>query len=318
MARLIVFPPWQSFENAQEVVRQWCRELHPTPVTRMYECEPPRVQKRAVQALHGSKIARDPPAHPPVHRVPNDRMSDRAEVYANLVCAAGMNGHLAQGQAAQVMGPCDSRDGLSRVPGPRGHFLAVHRIASDCSVYPPARLHHAPHERHVFLFDLAIVELPGKLLVRSVILGNHHHTGRTAIQPVHDPGSHLTANAAQILDVVEQRVHERARCMAGSRVHDHPGGLVQHRNVTVLIEDLERKRFASDSGRLGRRQIDGHLIAVVHREIRAGSAPGDIHVPVGNEFLNLRPRIALEKRYEEQIESAPIEIRRDNELERHT
>ena len=40
------------------------------------------------------------------------------------------------------------------------------------------------------------------------------------------PGPQLAADAAQVVDVVEQRVDERAAGVAGRGVHDHPGRLV--------------------------------------------------------------------------------------------
>ena len=34
--------------------------------------------------------------------------------------------------------------------------------------------------------------------------------------------------------MVEQRVHQRAACMAGRGMHHHPGGFVEHDDVGVL------------------------------------------------------------------------------------
>ena len=95
----------------------------------------------------------------------------------------------------------------------------------------------APHERDVFLLDLAVVELAGELLVRRVVLGDDHQSRRAAIEPVHDARPLLAADAAQIVDMVEQRVDQRAARVAGRRVHDHAGRLVDDDEVGVLIED---------------------------------------------------------------------------------
>ena len=55
--------------------------------------------------------------------------------------------------------------------------------------------------------------------------------GRAAIQPVHDARPQLAADAAQIGEVMEQRVDERARRVARAGVHHHAGRLVQHGEV---------------------------------------------------------------------------------------
>ena len=58
-----------------------------------------------------------------------------------------------------------------------------------------------------------------------------------------DARPRLAADAAQIRDVMEQRVDERARRVAGAGMHDHAGRLVQHGDVGVLVQDLERQRL---------------------------------------------------------------------------
>ena len=104
---------------------------------------------------------------------------------------------------------------------------------------------------------------------------------------MNDPGPCFTADPAQILHVVKKRVHESAGRMARTGMDHHPRWLVQHRNVAVLIQDLERKRFAGHAGRLDRRDVDAYLIALVHRQVGAGISARDHDVPRGDQFLNL-------------------------------
>ncbi len=47
----------------------------------------------------------------------------------------------------------------------------------------------------------------------------------------------LPADAAQIVDVMEQGVDQRAARMAGRRMHDHARRLVDHDHVAVLVDD---------------------------------------------------------------------------------
>ena len=83
----------------------------------------------------------------------------------------------------------------------------------------------------VFLLDFPVVELARQLLVRRVVLGDDHQPRRAAVEPVHDAGPLLAADAAQIVDVVEQRVDQRSARVAGRRMHDHAGRLVDDDEV---------------------------------------------------------------------------------------
>ena len=85
------------------------------------------------------------------------------------------------------------------------------------------------------------MKLARQLLVRRVVLRDHHDARRALVEPVHDAGPHLAADAAEVLDVMEQRVDQRAGRIARGRVHHHAGRLVDDDDVGVLEEDLERQ-----------------------------------------------------------------------------
>ena len=53
----------------------------------------------------------------------------------------------------------------------------------------------------------------------------------------------FAADAAQIVDMVEQRVDERSARVSRSRVDDHPCGFVDDDHIAILIEDRKRKRL---------------------------------------------------------------------------
>jgi hypothetical protein len=134
---------------------------------------------------------------------------------------------------------------------------------------------------------------------------------------MNDPGPCFTADPAQILHVVKKRIYESAGRMARTGMDHHSCWLVQHRDVAVLIQDLEWERFAGHAGRLDRRHFDTHLIALVHRQVGAGISARDRDVPRGDQFLNLRSRMASENGDEELIEPVPIGVRSNGEFERH-
>ena len=148
-------------------------------------------------------VAGNAPMDAAVQRIADDRMADGAEMHADLMRAARVNGHLAKRQARQVERAGDSRDRFARASRSRGHLLTMDRIAADRGVDAAAGLHDAPDERDVFLLDFAIVKLPRELLMRGIVLRDDHHARRAAIEPMDDAGPQLAADAAQVGDVVQ-------------------------------------------------------------------------------------------------------------------
>ena len=114
--------------------------------------------------------------HAAVEGVAHHGVADGRQVDTDLMRAAGVNRDLRQGQRAQDFGAHDARHGLAAAPGPRGHLLAVRRIAPDGRVDSPARLDETPDEREVVFFHLAVVKLPRELFVRRVILRHDHQS----------------------------------------------------------------------------------------------------------------------------------------------
>ena len=104
-------------------------------------------------------------------------------------------------------------------------------------------LDDAPHERDVFLFDLAVVELPRELGVRAVVLGDHHQARRAAIEAMHDARPQLAADAAEVVHLVQQRVDERALRVARGGMDDHAGRFVDDDQIRILIDDVEVEVF---------------------------------------------------------------------------
>src|SRR5690349_1113522 len=107
-------------------------------------------------------------------------------------------------------------------------------VTSDRILEPKPGSHAAPHERDVLLLDFAVVELPRQFAVSAVMLRDHHHSGRPAIETMDDPGPLHAADPAEAGDMMEQRVDERAARMPGRRMHDHAGRLVDDGDVGIV------------------------------------------------------------------------------------
>ena len=236
----------QVIEHCLQVRRKRRLELHAAAVGRMREGQSQRVEERPLESKHGQEIGGDALARAAVRGVAHDRMADGAQVHANLMRAPGRDRDLAQRDAAQMLRPRDAGDRRPRPPGARRHLLPVVGVAPDRQVDPASGLHDAPDQRHVFLVHLAVLELLRQRLVRRIVLRDDHHARRALVQAMHDARTQLAADAAEIGDVVEQRVDQRARVVARRRVHDHAGGLVHDDDVGVLVEDGERQILGHD------------------------------------------------------------------------
>ena len=231
-------------------------------------------------------------------------MSDRAQVNANLVGPPGVNRDPRQRQhRMDPLGADDARHGFAAAPRARRHLLPIRRVAADRRVDPPPGVDLAPHERDVLLLDLAFAKLSRELFVRGVVLGHHHQAGRAAVEPMDDARPLLAADAAEIVDVVEQRIDERAARVAGGGMDDHARRLVDDDEIVVLIQDGQRQRFGLRLGfdRLGDRH--GHVLAGSHRLVRLDGASLEQDVALLDQPLNLRARLLGQHRDEKHIQT---------------
>src|SRR5262245_64202796 len=96
--------------------------------------------------------------------------------------------------------------------------------------------------------------------VREIGLGDQHEARGVTIEPVYDPRPALES-ATQRGAAGNQRIHQRVVPMAGSRMHDEPGRLIDYREVLVFPDDREWDvRGSKLSRRLRRGNGDGYPI----------------------------------------------------------
>ena len=218
----------------------------------------PRVRERraapsagtaAPAACTARRSCGDAPVHAAVGRVADDRMADGAQVHADLMGAAGRDRHLQQRHALEVARPRDARHRAPRAARAGRHLLPLLRIAADRRVDPLARPGPRPRRAR------RIPSRPRDRGTAATAPGAPRSFLATTIRPdvprssrCTMPGPQLAADAAQILDVVQQRVDERAAGCARRRVDDHPRRLVEHDDVRILVDDAERQRLRLRSG----------------------------------------------------------------------
>ena len=153
-----------------------------------------------------------------------------------------------------------------------------------------------------------IGELGAEPAMGDVGLGDHHQAGGVLVEPVHDAGPFDAADAGQAVAAMgDQRIDQRARGVAGGRMHHQAFRFVDHDQRVVFVDDRERDRLARGLGLLGRRQRhrDGIAGIDVCRGI-ADRARLDRHLAVEDQRLEARARQRRDARGEHAIEPLAI------------
>ncbi len=89
--------------------------------------------------------------------------------------------------------------------GPDRHLLAMGRMRTDWFVDQPAiMIGPADHDRQILFLHGAPLELIAHELMCLIVLGDHDHAARVAIEPMHDPRASRTARFAQVFEVKGQ------------------------------------------------------------------------------------------------------------------
>ena len=193
-----------------------------------------------------------------VGRVARHRVAEGGQVDADLVRAAGVDAHAQQGRAVEAPPrPRSASAPRARAAARTDMRLRCTRVAADRRVdrRPPSR-RGTPRTRARYSFSTrAAGELraPATRWVASSLA--------TTIRPdvprsrrCTMPGPQHAADAREVLDVVQQRVDQRAaRRVPAPGCTTRPGRLVHHQEVRVLVDDAS----GMSSGRGVRRRGGG-------------------------------------------------------------
>jgi hypothetical protein len=125
------------------------------------------------------------------------------------------------------------------------------------------------------------------------------------------PGPQLAAGRRERLEAVEQRIHQRAAAarvliLPRPGVNHHPGRLVHHRQVGVLVNHVQRNVFRRGLERRGMRLAgNGDALAAAQLERSLLALAIDQHIALVHEQLHARAAHALQLRGEELVEPLP-------------
>ena len=133
---------------------------------------------------------------------------------------------------------------------------------------------------------------------------------------MHDAGTSFVPDVPEFVHVVQQGVDERAVGVAGRRVDDHARGLVDHHEVRVLEDDVERDRLRLETGGRWRRHVEIEHVTFADDSGRTGHgrARGIEHVAALDQSLQLRTRALRHEDGQRLVEAAALLGRQDHEV----
>ena len=174
------------------------------------------------------------------------RIADVRHVHADLMRAPGLQLQAHVRMRAEALEHAVVRDGLAAIFANR-HAHAIDRMSADRRVDHAAAGHHARADRFVFTLDLARFDGAHQRGMRCERASDDHQSAGVLVEPMHDARPrHLRELRVQM----QQRVLQRAGRVAGAWMHDQPGGLVEHEDVAVLVDDVQLDLLRLDPGGL--------------------------------------------------------------------
>ena len=170
-----------------------------------------------------------------------------------------------------------------------GHFFSMNRMSPDCAFDPAALLAEISRgNREIDFRDFPPGELPRERAVRDIVFRGDETAARLLVESVDDAGPLFAADAGKAFAVVKERVDERAVPVAGGGMHDETGGFVEHDEIAVFKEHVERDVLGFGGRGSGWRLGDGDVVA--DAQLCAGLDLAAIHQDVAglHEILNAR------------------------------
>ena len=101
----------------------------------------------------------------------------------------------------------------------------------------------------------------------------------------------------------EQRVYQRSVRVSGGRVHHHPAGLVDHNEIRVFIDDVQRNLLRDQRNLLRLRQQHGDLDPRLTASVLLNRSVPDSHRTFFDQALRRAPAQTRNSTREESVDS---------------
>ena len=121
------------------------------------------------------------------------------------------------------------------------------------------------NEREIDFRYLTLGELSRELLMRPVIFRDDETTARLLVETMNNAGTLFSADPGEAGAMMKQGVDQSMRLVSGARMHDQPRRFVEHEQVVVFEENLERNLLGLRVNFTKRRNGQPNDIAGAHR-----------------------------------------------------
>lgn len=191
-----------------------------------------------------------------VDKIAQNWMADMRQMHTNLMRPAGLQRETQHGRgrfAARIgkdFRHFVMRDGVSAtVASCHGDLLSIGGAANEIGVdRTTLPFENTPNERHVGSLQAPIATVALKLLlqrlVRGVSFGDDQKPRGVLVEAMNDARPTHAADSRQAMAAVgDERVHQRARSMAGGRMHNNSGRFIDDDDRIVFEHDFQRHRL---------------------------------------------------------------------------
>lgn len=219
-----------------------------------------------------------------IKRIPQKWMPALREMHTDLMRAPRKETTLEQAYGSLGIG-CErpvAGCGCLAAAAQHRHLLAVARAAADAAGdLTRGRAWRTPYQGQVAPFDRALGELPRQRVQRGLGFGRHHDPAGVLVEAMHDAGPTLAAYASEFRAAVrDEGIDQRTVRIARGGMDNKSGGLVDHDQVGILVENLQVQRLCRRRCFFNFRKFYGETLAgfdpsrglVYRRAVDAGRA----------------------------------------------
>ena len=193
----------------------------------------------------------------------------------------------------------------SRAAG--GHARAAAQVAGDgqfdASFFT---LGISMQECQVGFLNAAFAEFFHQLQMRGVVARNHHRSGSSLVEAMHDSRAQRAADTRKPMlraEAMQQRGDQRAGIRACAGMDDHSGRFIYDGDVLVFVKYGERNIFRFHAGQRRRGNIHGNGFAGFQMMRGFFGDAAHAYAPFVNQRLHVRAADVWKLRGEEAVQA---------------
>jgi hypothetical protein len=177
--------------------------------------------------------------------VPQYRMPQISQVHTDLVGSAGFQPKPQMGCLLIFCQHVIMRHSWLCILFRNAHLFPIHRMPANRSRNRSLRLAKTSHCNSLVLScERMHLNLRRERLMRCIIFGHHQQAAGKAVNPMHDARTNHAVNAGKpVTTVVQQCMHQCPGRMPRRRMHHHPLWLIHHKEVIILIHNIQGNVF---------------------------------------------------------------------------